>query len=38
MTYRSFPAEIVANLWGYGYFGGRTAADGPRGCAGDRLR
>lgn len=21
MTYRSFPAEIVANLWGYAYFG-----------------
>ncbi len=22
-TYRSFPSSIIANLWGYGYFGGR---------------
>ena len=22
-SYRDFPGEIVANLWGYGYFGGR---------------
>jgi len=22
-TYRSFPPDIIANLWGYGYFGGR---------------
>ncbi len=28
MTYRSFPAEIAANLWGYQFFGGGYGGDG----------
>ena len=24
ISYRSFPADIIANLWGYGYFSGRS--------------
>jgi uncharacterized protein YfaS (alpha-2-macroglobulin family) len=31
MTYRSFPADITANLWGYMYFGGKGG--GMRGAA-----
>ena len=33
MTYRSFPADITVNLWGYMYFGGegRYAQPGPDG-------
>ena len=27
MTYRSFPHEIIANLWGYQYFKGRPSAN-----------
>ena len=37
MTYRSFPAEIMANLWGYGYFGSkaRCCQDAPHGAPWD---
>jgi len=27
-AYRSFPAELIANLWGYGYFGGKGRGRG----------
>ena len=31
LSYRSFPGEIMANLWGYQYFGGRNRAMAFRG-------
>jgi hypothetical protein len=28
LVYRSFPQELIANLWGYGFFGGRGGGMG----------
>ena len=30
MTYRSFPGDIIANLWGWGFFGGQGRPGGMR--------